>query len=565
MSANYDDYILNASQNAETADFIFRDRQFIDVPDANGGSYTSNQITFDLSNIANNNMCVDWKSSYMHIPLTAIVNSAGFANESAFMLSLKNGNYQLIHSFSVMLSNTGIIEAVPFSNIPITYKLLTSFSASDQDLLGPSINFYKDDWQSTKYSATYGDVNTNVVGVNSKQLTTVATNLSAVTANTGRLQRMINGPSCLAGPGTGIAGDATVNACLAPATFNSVQRSSCLVSSATLVCYVIQAIIPMRFLHDFFEKCPLMRSAYYKFTVNTNANCSVALTTAITTGVTTAVAVTSPNNVIPFQLTPTTSGAGTGGIINATAASSVVATMSIGGPATMTGLAGAQIAVPYSNPQKACRLIMAMYQFSPIQEENYFKDRTIQKITFNDYMACTPTGLMNIAPGNPVANVSLVPSMSKMRRLIIVPYLAASNNTLTLSPLNSPFSCCPATTAPCAYVSGFNVSLSGKNIYQNNISYNYDQFLHENLGVNSINGNGVIGMSAGLISEADFNSCYGYITVNLQRHAQENDNANTSLSVSWTNMSKLTMNYYAFIEYEKEINVDILKGQLVVA
>ena len=73
------------------------------------------------------------------------------------------------------------------------------------------------------------------------------------------------------------------------------------------------------------------------------------------------------------------------------------------------------------------------------------------------------------------------------------------------SPMNSPFSSAPGTCCPFAFLTNFNVQLSGTNIYQSNLNYTFETFLQNFRGGNSLNGGISNEMSSGLIDKIDMN------------------------------------------------------------
>jgi hypothetical protein len=84
------------------------------VVDSNGGSYTSNHVTFNLDNFYNSGTdYFDRAESNVTIPLNLLVefknitdNSALVANETAntFCASLKHGSYQVIDKINFKLN-----------------------------------------------------------------------------------------------------------------------------------------------------------------------------------------------------------------------------------------------------------------------------------------------------------------------------------------------------------------------------------------------------------------------------------------------------------------------------
>eukprot|EP01031_Cornospumella_fuschlensis_P050889 gene50889-62241_t len=162
---------------------------------------------------------------------------------------------------------------------------------------------------------------------------------------------------------------------------------------------------------------------------------------------------------------------------------------------------------------------------SPVAEDKYFSMMPTKRVVYNDILSFQS---LNVAPGGTVNSI-LTNGVSRLRYLLMVPQISASINgsaTLTAvsdpahligSPMNSPFSSSPATTAPQATVGNFNVILSGSNLFQNNFQYGFEHFMQEVRGANSLNGGVPYALSSGLLSQTDWEQSYLYVYVDLSR------------------------------------------------
>jgi hypothetical protein len=110
------------------------------------------------------------------------------------------------------------------------------------------------------------------------------------------------------------------------------------------------------------------------------------------------------------------------------------------------------------------------------------------------------------------------------KELLVVPLLpaAAAGNVATVSEIQSPFSTCPATTAPLVALQNFQVQVAGINLFQQQQQYDFDQFLNE-LSLTGLNGGQTTGLSSGLISEQAFTFGYRYYYANISRRLPEDD------------------------------------------
>jgi len=161
----------------------------------------------------------------------------------------------------------------------------------------------------------------------------------------------------------------------------------------------------------------------------------------------------------------------------------------------------------------------------------------------------------------------LTNSQSRMRRLIIVPML--SKHTILgpggfpgvthPAPQESCFSSEPATCSP-YFIKNFKVLLSGSNLKKEAYEFKYEDYLNEMNGSYSVNSNLHTGVSASLISLADYNSNYGYIVVNLNRKYDHEEMVPMSLQIKGTNASTMNLDLLCYIEYSKDLTIDLATG-----
>jgi hypothetical protein len=330
-------------------------------------------------------------------------------------------------------------------------------------------------------------------------------------------------------------------------------------NTASLITYHITATIPMRFLHDYFDKSPLMKNAYYKLTINTNTNIIITQTIAAAANVIGTTSVSSPFGTNPVMISPfcstTTTSTGDGYVVNTTAATVITTTLRIA--------TGQTNSTPHQLNQ--CRIYASLVEMTPIYESTYLSNK-IKTFVYNDSMSFN--NINNVLP-NSTINALLTPGLSRLRRLIIFPFYTATANGLQTSmnnvgPMNSPYASEPGTCSPYCAISNFNVFLSGQNVYSQAKTFNFEKFLDESRTSLSINGGLCLGMSSGLISQFDHDSAYGMITVDLSRRDQSADSISKSVQVSFTNSGAYACDYICIIEYEKSISVDVENGAIVI-
>ena len=135
--------------------------------------------------------------------------------------------------------------------------------------------------------------------------------------------------------------------------------------------------------------------------------------------------------------------------------------------------------------------------------------------------------------------------------------------TSFISPMASPFTSCPGTVSGQS-ITNFNVLLSGVNVFAQNLNYGFETFFQELRKANSINVGNLIGLSSGLLSQYDFENAYRYLCVDLSRKSSEAvDNISKSIQVIGTNSGSFAIDIIFFVEFERQIEIDINTGSLI--
>ena len=560
-----DEYSYSTSCEQQETEFEFSSRQYAYIPDQNSGNYPNSQITFDLASLSNSGKFVDWSQSLLTIPLvmnvaTSAALTAAYA-ENVFGASLKNFP-TLINSLSVEITNNQVVNLTQFSNLDINYKVLSSMSSEDAITLS-SLGFAKDTAESISYNGAVnsaagsglGEIN-NVIKTTSFT-PTAGFNAATFPQNAGRLARMMNTSFDPTTSASSLANCAATGKNYAVQTVNGVT-------------YYIIATIPLRFLHDIFKKLPLSKGMYMRLIINTNCGCTVISTVGPTSGAQAAGSyltsnTVSMNNVCPIMLSPITSAALAGNGLNLTG-------LANNGTITTTLNIAKYGAVTHPTMQQ-CRVYACLYEMAPLAEERYFSLVPTKKILYNDILTFQT---LNVGAGAQVSQI-LSNGVSRMRYLLIYPFLSsvvngsanitdvANGGVVLGTPMNSPFTSCPSTTCPQAAITNGNILLSGTNLYQSNINYNFEHFLQEVRPSNSINGGLSLGMSSGLLSQSDWENGYRIHYFDLSRKvSQASDDISRSLQVVFTNASKVSMDYYYVIGYQREVQISTSTGSLVI-
>ena len=109
-------------------------------------------------------------------------------------------------------------------------------------------------------------------------------------------------------------------------------------------------------------------------------------------------------------------------------------------------------------------------------------------------------------------------------------------------------------------LNNFNVVISGQNAIYNSERYTFEQFINQSYGQNSLNGNQTSGINSGLINQLDFEMCYNYYYVNVERCLPIEKGVSKSVNIIGLNTSARQIDLYVFFEYNCSIDINILLG-----
>jgi hypothetical protein len=171
MSA--DKLVFDLSQELEGSPQIFIKKDWLNILDNMNTNYNANQSIIDTSQLSNSNKWMNYREGYLAMPLLLTLTGAGYiaplgtttALTSGFapacssvamssgvvqptacdyVMGLKNWFGTMIHSFTLDMNGTTIIQQTPFINMVNCFKLMTSLSWNDVLTQGSTIGFYPD-------------------------------------------------------------------------------------------------------------------------------------------------------------------------------------------------------------------------------------------------------------------------------------------------------------------------------------------------------------------------------------------------------------------------------------
>lgn len=533
-----DQATLAASYHEEYTPHDFIDRQVVSIPDSNNGSYSNNQVVYDCTTLASSINFQDWQNAYISMPLSLTLTATGATvfepdYENSFALNLKGSDLTIVNSMSITVNGSEVVASQPLSQIPIHYDMLTGLGPSDFKSLGPNINLYKTDADSLVRDAAMGEMTNGLTGG------VIGTTTAPKVVNKGRYQQLRNQVVATKAGVTAngyqdLATLATANQSFVEVSANDPNKE---------LRFNLMANIPCKYLHPMFAALKLVRGAIVRITLNLHTRATFAITSSAT-GAYSAPIVTTPHGFMPLQLSQASAEAGTG--------------------LHVAGAGGLRAKVTVGNLLQAnSALRVPMITMSPEAEAKYVAD-PVRKISYEDWTV--NASLQKVEPGKSVSQFQVSPGAAKLRRLLIVPMVHSdSNGSDGISAMQSAWSNAGAgTCAPHAFLTSYNVHVSGKNLYQNSLSYRFEHWLQEQYGQGAVNGGQTPGMITTNITRDDYNSLYSYVCVNLQRHAESEDAVQKAVQVSFVNSSKVSLEFLFYLFSERWFNIDVNTGAIIV-
>jgi hypothetical protein len=563
-----------AGQNEDEWKSFTSDKNYTYVVDQQNGNY-SNQVSWDLTSVVNQNSWLSIQEGYILMPFSTTLALGALAaftttptSFSQNQVSLKNNFISFVDSMQLFVNGEQLIDQTSFSSMPINVMDMLTMSQDNLAVEGEALNIQPDTTTSIRFSGANSTVNGD--GYTNNQFLTAA-NVTTLTGqdystfNDGLKKRNLN--TNLAPAATGAAANGWPPA-LGSTVNNFTQILAPYVSSATNTTavqttwnYVVY--LPLKRLSDLLFKYPLVKGSQIRLILNFNAGVTT-VTTSTTSGaaamVMTSYASTA-GNINPVLLNAST--------ITSTAANQIITTTA--GALTLTTAIQTQAVarVATTTAQKGyaalpnCRIYIPNYKINPTYEERILSNR-VQKIRYIDWYQ---QPIINVANGASYSQV-LTTALTNVKACIILPFQNGSNaNT---PPLFSTFkgsqwqSCFDTagggTTFPGAMLAfqNFNIQVSGINIFNLNANYNYDIWAQE---VQRLGLNGTLSkeLNSGLVS---LNSWLWspFVVADLSRRTESADKTYQSVIVQGTNNSGVAVDFYCFLAFEKEIEIDCLTG-----
>ena len=195
-----------------------------------------------------------------------------------------------------------------------------------------------------------------------------------------------------------------------------------------------------------------------------------------------------------------------------------------------------------------------------IPNEATYISNPIKKVVFKDIQHFQLTDVA--ADGGSFTHL-ITSGTSNLCSLLVVPqFTASANSTAALTPTLSPFDA-GVYPSPLATIGNYNVRVAGENLYNEDFKYDRDMYLSEINGARSINSGLTQGLGSGQFNRLDWELCPYYHST-LSRGDSVSKGIPKSVQIQGSNLSSKRMDYHIFLEYEREMSIDVLTGQFMV-
>jgi hypothetical protein len=356
--------------------------------------------------------------------------------------------------------------------------------------------------------------------------------------------------------------------------FTNIFKNYISTTNTTSRAIIFLAVIRLKDVCDFFDKMPLMKGATMRLYINTN-QCSVPL--SVTAPQVLATGTVSAFPSLQLTAVPTILGGGQTCPIMVSSADfgqgmNSIAPVKAAAPGATVPLTVALSVVQtqfsaltqYSAPLKSVRLYAPAYTMSPQAEASYLSMSPTKKIVYEDLFQYqfnnTGSGSFNFLVSNGLPN---------LKSIVIMSFLPAASNgvatataeyvSVPVSSLLSPFASSGGTPDPVA-LTNLNIQISGKNLFNDNIQYDYQEFLHQFVSSNQLNGSLTTGYASGLIGEAEWSDLYRYYYADCSRGLPQEAGVSRSIQISGTNQSPVAINLMIFASFTRSITIDVRSG-----
>jgi hypothetical protein len=536
-----------------------------------------------------------------------------------WVVALKNGYWNILHSMNVEFNNGSVIQNTPYMNLWCSFRALTSWSVDDLRDWGAVCGFSPDtslSWGFNSSATTGSNVLAGCGAGLFNNLTSIQVDISSYTATTGAaspftsatLSVNLNTKTTLPSQdlryvfNQGLVNrmayinyDPTFTPAIGAFSLNQnylmtntqatlifktcvlYQTSGALTTRA--VC--IDAVIRLKDIADMFCKMPMTKGGTFRMYLNTNqVYFQVGQTSATIDTDTPAVTADAFQTLVSAPVI--LGGGGTNPVMFASSALGQGSQTLIVPQIGATPVAGEeivsvalsivrtqfnQITNVVSCPITSCRLYCPVYTLSPLSEQRLLSLSPTKKVVYEDifyYQFPNQAGgqNFNLLVSNGIPNIRKVLVQALVNKASNGSIFSAGGSTgITTSTLLSPFCSTGGTPDPIS-INNFQIQISGKNLFINQLQYDWEEFVEQLVSSNQLNGSLTTSMASGQIGKQDYQALYRYYYGNASRSIPSEDGVAKAVQIlgSINTPSNVSCDIVCFISFERDFTIDLRSG-----
>ena len=619
-----DSLVYEDTINSELTTSEFVDKQWLYVNDNNNGSYSS-QIVIDTTPLANSGGWCNWSEGLLLMPLvlqlegTSTTITAASDTGYDWVVALKNGYWNILHSMNIEFNNGSVVQQTPYMNLWCSFRALTSWSVDDLRDWGAVCGFSPDTSLSWGFNSSATTGSNILAGCGAglfNNLTSIQVDISSYTSTTGAaspftsatLSPNINTKTTLPSQdlryvfNQGLVNrmayinyDPTFTPSVGAFSLNQnylMTNTQATLIFKTCVLYqttgavttravCIDAVIRLKDIADMFCKMPMTKGGTFRMYLNTNqvyfqvSQTSATLDTdtpAVTADafqtLTTAPVILGGGGTNPVMFASCVLGQGAQTLVPPEIGATPVAnneTISVALSIVRTQFN--QITNVVSCPITSCRLYCPVYTLSPLSEQRLLSLSPTKKVVYEDifyYQFPNQAGGQNfnllVSNGIPNIRKVLVQGLVNKASNGSV-YTAGGVVGVTTSTLLSPFCSTGGTPDPIS-INNFQIQISGKNLFINQLQYDWEEFVEQLVSSNQLNGSLTTSMASGQIGKQDYQALYRYYYGNASRSIPSEDGVAKAVQIlgSINTPSNVSCDIVCFISFERDFTIDLRSG-----
>lgn len=574
-----DNFIYEEAVENVIPEHPFVNKEIQVIYDNNQGIY-NNQIIFSTQSVVGSGKYIDLANSYIEVPMVmAMVGSSNIsAAMNPFSMGWKNGSVQLVDSIILQYNGTQMAQQSIFTNIIQHFKLLSTWTQEDLIKWGPTCYFSPDNPKSVFYTAgvasAWGDGTANNL-VTPPTLTPMALwRNSLLEYNNGFKERMQNFYNIASGS-NGLKE-------FTASTVPRVARANWTVNSSNVALWNFVLTIPLKQLHDFFNRLPILKAARVDLTININAfNGTITYVNGVAATSDGTMVTAGYNQVAghccPFMVAAAAvagASAPNGGTLNYTTQPNGIlgaagAPITVAANVNGSGInsIAALSSVGSSNIFNNCRWYIPLYELDAEYERNLLISNPIKTIYYQDFYCYT-----SIQNQTTSVQALLASGVPNPLYVLLFPFfnnaVANSGNAQNNAPYQSMFDSAPSTTSQVS-LTNIQIQCGGKTVFPLVELYDFQQYMDEFSAINSYNGGKSPCMTSGLISQLYWQNSPVYVA-DISRRLPTDVENNKSIQISatinsanpTTNGNTATIDIIAFVVYQRSASFNMVNGTL---